>query len=104
MFASWRVVARSATALMIIGAVCSTASATDAAGGAAINCKTAGRQSLLGEGTLFRWLVSPEASGGPVVDEPLVTDRPDFTEASVTVGRGVLQIESGYTFVQDDVA
>lgn len=37
-----------------------------------------------------------------VYDTPLVTDRPDFTEASSTVGRGVLQLEMGYTFVYDD--
>lgn len=37
-----------------------------------------------------------------VYDEPLVTDRPDFTEASSTVGRRVAQIETGYTFVYDD--
>ncbi len=30
--------------------------------------------------------------------EPLVTDRPDFTEASSTVGGGVVQLEAGYTF------
>jgi len=35
-------------------------------------------------------------------DEPLVTDRPDFTEASSTVGLGVTQIEMGYTFVYND--
>lgn len=39
-----------------------------------------------------------------VYDEPLETDRPDFTEASSTVGRGVLQLESGYTFSFDDEA
>jgi hypothetical protein len=32
-------------------------------------------------------------------DEPLVTDRPDFTESSSTVGSGVLQLEGGVTFV-----
>ena len=31
----------------------------------------------------------------------LVADRPDFTEAASTVGRGVLQIEFGYTFGGD---
>lgn len=30
-----------------------------------------------------------------------MTDRPDFTEASSTVGKGRIQLESGYTFVRD---
>jgi Putative MetA-pathway of phenol degradation len=34
----------------------------------------------------------------PVRVDPLTTDRPDFTEASSTVGRGRLQLETGYTF------
>lgn len=33
--------------------------------------------------------------------EPLVTDRPDFTEATDTVPRGRLQLEMGYTFTYD---
>jgi len=33
--------------------------------------------------------------------EPLVTDRPDFTEATNTVPRGHLQLEMGYTFTYD---
>jgi len=33
-----------------------------------------------------------------VAKEPLVTDRPDFTESSSTVGSGVLQAEAGITF------
>lgn len=32
---------------------------------------------------------------------PLAADRPDFTEAASTVGRGVVQIEFGYTFGLD---
>ncbi|MDE0474031.1 MAG: transporter [Gammaproteobacteria bacterium] len=32
---------------------------------------------------------------------PLTADRPDFTEAASAVGRGVLQIEFGYTFGGD---
>ena len=51
-------------------------------------------------GTLFRWSFS-EATGGPNLAEPLVTDRPDFTEASSTVGRGVAQLEFGYTLSYD---
>lgn len=31
---------------------------------------------------------------------PLVTDRPDFTESAVTVPRGDVQLESGYTFTR----
>ncbi len=30
-------------------------------------------------------------------EDPLITDRPDFTESSSTVGSGVLQLESGST-------
>jgi hypothetical protein len=37
--------------------------------------------------------------GGPDLDAPLVTDRPDFTEASSTVGLGVSQVEFGYTYI-----
>ena len=32
------------------------------------------------------------SSGGPDLNAPLVTDRPDFTEASSTVGRGIAQL------------
>ena len=31
-------------------------------------------------------------------EEPLESDRPDFTESSTTVGNKILQIESGYTY------
>jgi hypothetical protein len=31
----------------------------------------------------------------------MATDRPDYTEASSTVGRGRFQLESGYTFLND---
>jgi len=53
-------------------------------------------------GTLFQWSYGTSFSGGPDLDEPLVTDRPDFTEASSTVGRGVVQLELGYTYIYDD--
>lgn len=53
-------------------------------------------------GTLFQWSYGTSFSGGPDLDEPLVTDRPDFTEASSTVGRGVAQLEFGYTYTYDD--
>ncbi|MBY0513076.1 MAG: transporter, partial [Gemmataceae bacterium] len=34
-------------------------------------------------------------------EEPLASDRPDFTEASSTVGKGRVQLEGGYTFTRD---
>jgi hypothetical protein len=51
-------------------------------------------------GTLFHW--GEGYTGGPDLDEPIVTDRPDFTEASSTVGLHVSQIELGYTYALDD--
>jgi hypothetical protein len=53
-------------------------------------------------GTLLQWSHGNSFSGGPNLDEPLVTDRPDFTEASSTVGWRVLQIETGYTYTFDN--
>lgn len=53
-----------------------------------------------GPGTLFQWS-GTNATAAPNLDEPLMTDRPDFTEASSTVGRGVLQLETGYTYAYD---
>jgi hypothetical protein len=35
-------------------------------------------------------------------EDPIATDRPDFTEASSIVPLGMLQLESGYTFIYDD--
>lgn len=55
-------------------------------------------------GTLFLWPGNSPGDGGPDLDAPLVTDRPDFTEASTPVGRGVSQLEFGYTFVRNDDA
>jgi len=50
------------------------------------------------QGTLFQWKSEGGNPGGPELKEPLVTDRPDFTESSVAVGWGVRQVEFGYTF------
>lgn len=41
------------------------------------------------------WTMAPVIAA----EEPLVTDRPDFTESSSAVGRGVVQLEGGATFV-----
>ncbi|MEX2175333.1 MAG: transporter [Pirellulaceae bacterium] len=54
-------------------------------------------------GTLLQWSCGNSFTGGPPgPDEPLASDRPDFTEASTTVGRGVVQLEMGYTYISDD--
>lgn len=47
-------------------------------------------------------LVALPALGMSQESQPLQTDRPDFTEASSTVGRGRVQLEAGYTFGYDD--
>jgi len=60
-------------------------------------------QSLLAQdrevspASLFSWTGQP-APLGPLGD--INTDRPDFTDASSTVGLGVLQLETGYTFTK----
>ncbi|WP_022978477.1 transporter [Nevskia ramosa] len=60
-------------------------------------------QSLLAQdredlpASLFSWAGRP-ATLGPLGD--INTDRPDFTDASSTVGLGVLQLETGYTFTK----
>ena len=51
--------------------------------------------------TLFQW-DADSAPRQPATDDSIVTDRPDFTEASSTVGKGVLQLEAGYTYAFDD--
>jgi len=61
-----------------------------------------GQDFYEGRKTLLQWAGSTEEGGPPGWDEPLASDRPDFVEASVTVGRGVRQLEMGYTFFLDD--
>jgi hypothetical protein len=73
----------------------------DWAGGAGMNGQSA-CEPCGAPGTLMQWSYGTGEGGGPDVSEPLVTDRPDFTEASVTVGRGVSQFEMGYTYFFDD--
>jgi hypothetical protein len=53
--------------------------------------------------SLFTWNNGLAPQGGsPPLDEPLASDRPDFTEASSTVGKGIRQLEMGYTYFDDD--
>jgi len=52
--------------------------------------------------TLLQWSYGATSDGGAPLDEPLISDRPDFTESPVTVGYGVVQLETGYTYTFDD--
>lgn len=57
-----------------------------------------------GENVVFLW---GRGDGGETKNateklaEPLVTDRPDFTNSAATVGLGLVQIEEGYTYAYD---
>jgi hypothetical protein len=60
-----------------------------------------------GPRTLLRWSAAKDEAKS--ADEPveapepdvIATDRPDFTEASSTVGKGRIQLEAGYTYFRD---
>jgi len=54
--------------------------------------------------TLFRWSSDPFSTAEADEEDTIVTDRPDFTEASSTVGKDRFQVEFGYTFTHDDSA
>jgi len=58
-------------------------------------------ECLLDRKTLFSWDGLDNADDAGDEEEPIKTDRPDFTESSSTVGRGTIQLESGYTFIHD---
>ncbi len=57
---------------------------------------------MSGRAFLFGWPNSSASDFRLNFSEPLVTDRPDFTEASSTVGLGVTQLEFGYTYTTDN--
>ncbi len=50
-----------------------------------------------------RSIAQLEGDHGPIdpMKEPLITDRPDFTESTEAVPAGHLQLEAGYTFTFD---
>ena len=60
------------------------------------------RRKVTNPGSLFRWSNKPCSAEFASLDDPIVTDRPDFTEASSVVGLGVVQLEVGYTYTFDD--
>jgi hypothetical protein len=85
---------------MLLAASCSLASAATPDWLRLINDESECRP---GPTTLLRWQSDAEPIGGPAgLDEPLSSERPDFTESSHTVGLGVVQLEMGYTYLFDD--
>src|SRR5262245_16334500 len=67
------------------------------------NVKNAKDESERPPKALFEWTIGPksEKNDDEEHQDSIVTDRPDFTEASTTVGRGRVQLEAGYTYFRD---
>ncbi len=51
---------------------------------------------------MFAWAGTERTLVDGSESEPLESDRPDFTEASTTVGLHRVQIETGYTYIRDN--
>jgi hypothetical protein len=59
------------------------------------------------DGAVFAQTAAPPTPNAPVEAkaqalEPIVTDRPDYTESTDTVPAGMTQIEGGYTYTKND--
>ncbi len=65
-------------------------------------CRLLSRDTCYRPKTLYAWSGTERTYVNGTEDEPLVTDRPDFTEASSTVGLRRLQVEMGYTYIRDN--
>lgn len=50
---------------------------------------------------VLAWAAQQAQGGSGPDDEPIVTDRPDFTESTDAVPTGRYQLEAGYTFTYD---
>ncbi len=69
-----------------------------------VSCRIVKRKKKDGPSTLLHWNYGKSEERGSDLDKPLETDRPDFTESPKTVGRGVVQLEGGYTYTLDNEA
>jgi hypothetical protein len=73
------------------------------AGGAmAMAVRTAAFADSDGAKTLFIWRDDSSTDADPHLETALIFDRPKFTQSPVTVGCGVVQLETGYTYMYDD--
>lgn len=61
-----------------------------------------GRDDCYRPKTLFAWAGTERTLVNGTEREPLVSDRPDFTEASSCVGLRRVQVEGGYTYIRDN--
>lgn len=65
-------------------------------------CRLLCRDECYRPKTLYAWSGTERTYVNGTEDEPLVSDRPDFTEASSTVGLRRVQVETGYTYIRDN--
>jgi hypothetical protein len=64
-------------------------------------CRLLCRDDCYRPKTLFAWRGQERTYVNGTEDEPLISDRPDFTESSSTVGLRRVQVEGGYTYLRD---
>jgi hypothetical protein len=65
-------------------------------------CRLLCRDDCYRPKTLYAWSGTERTYVNGTEDEPLVADRPDFTEASSCVGLRRVQVETGYTYIRDN--
>ncbi|MCL7971660.1 MAG: hypothetical protein M8866_06160, partial [marine benthic group bacterium] len=58
------------------------------------------RRSCLPAALAGAFLIASPVRGWAQEDDPMITDRPDFTESASTVAPGRFQFELGYTFTR----
>jgi Putative MetA-pathway of phenol degradation len=93
---------------LVVLAIAGRSSAWEGGDGASLHSALAKgpQNSDSSDGKLFSWAIG-DATAGAAIDggedpeaDEIETDRPDFTQNRRTVGRGVVQLESGMTYLQ----
>ena len=65
-------------------------------------CRLLCRDDCYRPKTLCAWSGTERTYVNGTEEEPLISDRPDFTEASSCVGLRRVQVEMGYTYIRDN--